>query len=73
MFQSKHWVGVKKHIPVPEAMAIFKPEIFLIIGKTGTVLLYQERQEKRPLVCTFSFFFASLWKRKPNYQTHAPK
>jgi hypothetical protein len=36
MFQSKRcWVGVKKNISVLEAMAIFKRENFLNIGKTG--------------------------------------
>jgi hypothetical protein len=36
MFQSKRWVGVKKNSPVPGVVAIFKREIFLNIGKTGT-------------------------------------
>jgi hypothetical protein len=66
MFQSKRWVGVKKNIPVPEAMAIFKREIFLNIGKKRNRLAIKGAEKKGRWLTTLTFYFASLWK-KANY------
>jgi hypothetical protein len=46
MFQLKRWVGVEKNIPVPEAMAIFKREIFLTIGRNRNTLAIKSAEKK---------------------------
>jgi hypothetical protein len=66
MFQSKHWVGIKKKVEFPDAMAIFNLEIFLNIGKNRNSLAIKSAEKKRHELTIFRFYFASLCK-KANY------
>jgi hypothetical protein len=66
VLQSKRWAGAKKKLTIPTAMAIFKRENFLNIGKNQNTLAIKVAEKKGRWLTNFRYFFASLWK-KANY------
>jgi hypothetical protein len=69
VFQLKRWAGAIKKVSIPEAMAIFKRENFLNIGKKRNSLAIKSVEKKGRWLTNFRFFLPHYGKM----QTTNPK